>query len=382
MGLFQCSVRARSPFRANRGRPRRHGGAFEFFGCVPKEVWWDNAKTVATSILLGRQRQIQPRYAALASHYAFTPLFCMPRRGNEKPDAESTVKAVQRRFATPVPRAAHLDELNAALRQRCLAERERIVQSLFGPFKIADRFAEEQATAAPIPNTCFDACVIRPAAQVDKYQTVAFDCNRYSVPRPFAFQMVMVKGFVDQVVIVAAGQVIATHKRSLRKGTLVLNPIHYLAALGRRPGALDHSPVFQEFDVPDCFHTFRATLEEVHGTEAGARRFVKVLQLLVEHPLDRVRRAVEACQRDHLTSAETVIAKTQGFASLESQVRPSARANVDAIPASEVHVPLPDLSRFNQLLSGCGTPGDSPNESFTLHADVATAEGPSHVTFA
>ena len=91
--------------------------AFEFFGCIPKEVWWDNPKTVATLILLGRQRQIHPRYAALASHYAFNPLFCMPARGNEKPDAESTVKAVQRRFATPVPRAADLDELNSSLRQ-------------------------------------------------------------------------------------------------------------------------------------------------------------------------------------------------------------------------------------------------------------------------
>ena len=44
---------------------------------------------------------LHPRYAALAAHYAFDPHFCMPARGNEKPDAEITVKAVQRRFATP-----------------------------------------------------------------------------------------------------------------------------------------------------------------------------------------------------------------------------------------------------------------------------------------
>ena len=113
--------------------------AFEFFGCVPKEVWWDNPKTVATLILLGRQRQIHPRYAALASHYVFNPLFCMPARGNEKPDAESTVKAVQRRFATPVPRVADLDELNVIFANAVQAERERIVQSLFGPFKIGTR---------------------------------------------------------------------------------------------------------------------------------------------------------------------------------------------------------------------------------------------------
>ena len=167
----------------------------------------------------------------------------MPARGNEKPDAESTVKAVQRRFATPVPRVADLDELNASLRQFCQAERERIVQSLSGPFKIGVRFAEEEAAAAPLPTHGFDACVIRPAASVDKYQTVAFDCNRYSVPRPFADQMVTVKGYVDRVVIVAAGQVIATHVRSLNRGTLILEPIHYLATLGRKPGALDHACV-------------------------------------------------------------------------------------------------------------------------------------------
>ena len=150
--------------------------AFEFFGAVPAEVWWDNPRTVATTILQGRRAaRLHPRYAALASHYAFEPRFCMPGRGNEKPDAEGTVKAVQRRFATPVPRAADLAELNAWLRRRCEAERQRVVQSLFGPFAIRDRLAEDLAAAAPLPPHRFDPCVVRPAVAVDKYQTVAFD---------------------------------------------------------------------------------------------------------------------------------------------------------------------------------------------------------------
>ena len=33
--------------------------AFEFFGCVPKEVWWDNPKTVAT-LILARTRTTAP----------------------------------------------------------------------------------------------------------------------------------------------------------------------------------------------------------------------------------------------------------------------------------------------------------------------------------
>jgi transposase len=238
-----------------------HGlvAAFEVFAAVPKEVWWDNPKTVATLILQGRQRRLHPRYAALASHYVFDPRFCMPGHGNEKPDAESTVKAVQRRFATPVPRVADLDELNRSFRGRCEGERPRVVRSLTGPFTIRDRLAEELAAATPLPAHRFDPCVIRPAVPVDKYQTVAFDGSRYSVPRALAFQMVTVKGYVDRVVVAARGQVVASHQR--RPGEpMVLEPTHYPAALDRRPGALDHAPVFRDWRLPACFADFRAEL--------------------------------------------------------------------------------------------------------------------------
>ena len=168
---------------------------------------------------------------------------------------------MQKRFATPVPRVADLDELNTFFRKRCEAERDRVVQSLFGPFTIKDRLAEDLAAAAPLPRHRFDPCVIKPAVAVDKYQTVAFDCNRYSVPRRFAFEMVTVKGYVDRVVIVAKGQVVATHERSLEKQTMILDPIHYLATLDRKPGALDHAPVFRDWKLPACFAGFRAELE-------------------------------------------------------------------------------------------------------------------------
>jgi transposase len=326
--------------------------AFEFHGAVPKEVWWDNPRTVATLILQGRDRQLHPRYAALASHYVFEPLFCMPARGNEKPDAEGTVKAVQRRFATPVPRVANLNELNILFRNRCEAERQRVVHSLFGPFTIQDRLAEDLVAATPLPAHRFDPCVIRPAMAVDKYQTVAFDGNRYSVPRAFAFRMVTVKGYVDRVVIVAEGQTVATHERCLDKQTMVLDPIHYLATLGHKPGALDHAPVFRDWKLPVCFGAFRAALEGLHGRLGGARRFVRVLQLLGEHPLTRVHQAVEECHRAALTSAEAVIQRTRSLAAIETATRGGAALPPEPSTIPHVQVPLPDLSRFNQLLSG------------------------------
>jgi transposase len=325
--------------------------AFEFFGAVPKEVWWDNPKTVATLILLGRERQLNPRYAALASHYAFSPLFCMPARGNEKPDAEGTVKAVQKRFATPVPRVADLNELNAFFRKRCEVERDRVVQSLFGPFTIKDRLAEDLAAASPVPEYRFDPCVVKPGIGVDKYQSVAFDGNRYSVPRPFAFRMVTVKGYVAKVVIVADGQIVATHERSLEKHRMILDPLHFLATLGRKPGALDHAPVFRDWKLPACFAGFRAELERLHGAMGGSRRFVRVLQLLGEHPLTRVTQATDVCMRDHLNSAEAVIQRTRSLAAVEATKR-AATTSSDEPAAPRVDVPLPNLNHFNQLLSG------------------------------
>ena len=336
--------------------------AFEFYGAVAKEVWWDNPRTVATLILQGRDRRLHPRYAALASHYIFDPRFCMPARGNEKPDAEGTVKAVQRRFATPVPCVANLDELNTFFRNRCEAERERVVHSLFGPFTIKDRLAEDLAAATPLPAHRFDPCVVRPAVVVDKYQTVAYDGNRYSVPRSFAFRMVTVKGYINRVVIAAEGQTVATHERCSDKQTMILDPVHYLATLGRKPGALDHAPVFRDWKLPACFADFRATLEGHHGAPGGSRRFVRVLQLLGEHPLTRVHQAVEECLRNHVDSAEAVIQRTRTLAAIEAATRGGASPSAEPSLIPHVQVPLPDLSRFNQLLSGPDV--DSPVSVF------------------
>ena len=178
------------------------------------------------------------------------------------------------------------------------------------------------------------------------------------MPRPFAFQMVTVKGYVAKVVIVAHGQVVATHERSLEKHTMILDPIHYLATLGRKPGALDHAPVFRDWKLPACFAEVRAELERIHGGMSGSRRFVRVLQLLGEHPMSRVTQAIEACLRDHLHSAEAVIQRTRSLAAIEATKRERAATPCDEPAAARVDVPLPDLSRFNQLL--CSPAADRP----------------------
>jgi transposase len=325
--------------------------ALEFFAAVPREVWWDNPKTVATLILRGRHRQLHPRYAALASHYTFEAKFCLPAQAHEKPDVESGVRAVQRRFATPVPHVADLTELNEHMRTRCLDERRRTVRSASGAFTIGDRFAEEVAAAARLPQRAFDPCIERQAV-ADKYQTVAFDTNRYSVPRPWAFRSVTVKGYVDRVVVTAGGQVVAEHPRCYGHSQQVLDPVHFLATLERRPAALDHAPVYRDWRPTVALAGLRRELEAKYGTPGGTRQFIRVLQLLGEHPQSRIERAIAACRAGHAVSAEAIIQRTRALAAAEAGRSCHIAHSYENASLPRVSVPPPDLSRFNRLLGG------------------------------
>ena len=327
--------------------------AFAFFGCVPREVWWDNPKTVVKEIFKGRERRPNERYFALASHYRFEPLYCMPARGNEKPYVENRVRVLQRQWATPVPRAAHLGTFNAYLRERCVGEVGRTVSGY--QETIGQRFCRDRAAAAPLPQTPFDACVVQ-AGCVDKYQTVRFDKNRYSVPRTCAFRDVTVKGYVDRVEVVANGAVAARHARNYGEGEQVLDPLHYLAALDRRPAALDHAPVLRDWKLPEPFTRLRQELEQSHGPPAGARHYVRVLQLLAEHPLSLVQQAVEAALAASEIHHERIAARVARLAcrgddvGLGQVVTPGCQS--EAADLGRYQVPRPDLSRFDQLLDG------------------------------
>jgi len=322
-------------------------GAFDFYGCVPREVWWDNPTTVVRALCTGRERRLHERYAALASHYKFEPLFCMPARGNEKPRAENRVKDLQRQWATPVPSLPGRDALNAHLLARCRGQAEHTVAGQHEPIGV--RFLRDKAKALPMPSFPFAACISR-EVEVDKYQTVQFDNNRYSVPRAHAFCAVTVKGYIDHVEVVAVGQVVARHVRSYGQDEQVLDPLHYLAALERRPAALDHAPVLRDWKLPAAFATLRQAMERQHGPRAGCRHYIRVLQLMGDHPVGKVSEAVESCLGQEGLTAERIRAAVELLA-VAGGVTSAAAAGVGVTPLSQYQVPRPDLGLFNQLLS-------------------------------
>jgi hypothetical protein len=60
---------------------------FRVLGGVPQRGIFDNMKTAVDKIGSGKARQVNARFAAMASHYLFEPKFCNPAAGWEEPKA-------------------------------------------------------------------------------------------------------------------------------------------------------------------------------------------------------------------------------------------------------------------------------------------------------
>ena len=340
--------------------------AFQFFGCVPREVWWDNPKTVAEELLIGRDRRMNPRYAAFASHYAFEPLFCMPASGNEKPVVENRVKTLQRRWSTPVPIAKNMDELNVYLR-KCIENDQSRPATVAGsnatldaattsaasaPSKltIADVLKLDIQKSAALPRHSFEACVRQPA-MVDKYQMVRFDNIGYSVPRQVAFKAVTVKGFINHIEVVQDDKLVARHVRSYANGSEILDPLHYLKTLTRRPGALDHSNVYRDWQLPECFADLRSRLEQRHGGRSGVRHFVRVLQLLGDHTVPQVAAAIEQLRGAGAADADRIIRRVESSSMRQQNSHQADLHGLVRSDVTNVKVPSPGLSHFDSLLT-------------------------------
>ena len=186
------------------------------------------------------------------------------------------------------------------------------------------------------------------------------------MPRHCAFQTVSVKGYVDRVEIVFNGAVIATHSRSYKSGEQILDPLYYLVALGRRAAALDHSNVYKNWRLPAVFDELRDRLENRHGLRAGAKQYVRVLQLLAQNPMERVKQSIEQLRGPEGADADLIIRRVERYAAAARHSVESSGAILSAEEMSRpdmlsVEVPCPSLNHFDQFLPS-SSEGDHDHE--------------------
>jgi transposase len=266
-----------------------HNQAFAFFGGVPWRISYDNT-SIAVKEIAGRERALTTGFLRLQSHYLFKAHFCQPARGNEKGVVEGAVGFARRNFMVPVPEISNgLEGVNAQLLEQCRSDMERQLRGQDDTK--AELLKEDQSAFRELPAVPFEGCRKLSTAS-NSLSLVRFDHNDYSVPVEYAHRMVVVKGFVDRVEICRLTETIAMHPRLWTKEDISFDPLHYLALLERKPGALEHARPLSGWQLPECFEVLKRRLEDELEAD-GKREYIRVLRLLEKHSQEEVARAIE-----------------------------------------------------------------------------------------
>ncbi len=261
-----------------------HVAAFDFFGKVPQSILYDNTRIAVSRILGDGRRQRTRVFSELQSHYLFTDRFGRPGKGNDKGKVEGLVGLIRRNYLVPLPHAASFDVLNEDLLTAC---RRRLDDRLRGHDEtIGERMTRDLVAFHDLPPTPYDACE-KQAGRVSSLSLVRYRGTDYSVPTAWGHREVVIRGYVHEVVISCGAEIIARHVRSYEREDFVFDPLHYLALLEQKIGALDQAAPLAGWELPEAFATLRRLLEARMGKQ-GKREFVQVLRLMEVFRIDDV----------------------------------------------------------------------------------------------
>jgi transposase len=249
-----------------------HARAFAHLGGVPSRIAYDNLRPAVTRILVGGERTLTARFAALASHYLFEPCFCRPGVGHDKGGVEARGKAIRTQALVPIPSGTTLEGINGAL----LAQLDARVETRRSgsDHLIGALFAEEQPQ-------------LRPAAVafVAELATIATILPRalarvegayYSVPCRWAGLDLTAWIGATTVTIVGPDGRRIRHPR-LRFGQRSIDYRHYLSMLAQKPQAVRQVLPDLLRDLGTPFAAVWEALHDVHGPRDAARLFAKIL---------------------------------------------------------------------------------------------------------
>jgi transposase len=209
---------------------RGHVLAFEAFGGVPREILYDNLKSVVLD-RAGDHIRFHPRLLELAGHYHLAPKPCAPYRGNEKGKVERQIQYLRHSFFA-ARRFTSVDDLNAQLARWTteIAHVRRAPGHAEGR-PVGALLDDERPRLLPLPTHPFP-CGRVVGVTSGKTPYVRFDLNDYSIPHTLVRRPLTLIADEQQLRIVDGDTLVAEHARSYDRGQVIEQPAH-LAALAR-----------------------------------------------------------------------------------------------------------------------------------------------------
>jgi len=215
-----------------------HVLAFGAFGGAPRQILYDNLKSVVTE-REGQHVVFHPRILEAAGHYHFAPQPCAPYRGNEKGKVERTIQYLRHAFFA-ARGFRDVADLNAQLADWI----ERVAHARVVPGDperrtVAEAFASEQARLLPLPEHPLETDLVQPVSS-GKQPYVRFDKNDYSIPHTRIRQpLTLIASETLVRVTDATGDELARHVRSWDRGQIVEDSEHLRALAHEKRAARD-----------------------------------------------------------------------------------------------------------------------------------------------
>lgn len=320
-----------------------HKEAFAFFGGVPRAIWYDRLSQAVKRAIVGHRPQEQESFIAFRSHYLFQSRFCNPGEAHEKGLVENLVGYARRTYLVPVPEVDSFEELNALLRERCMAEAHRRLRG--ETLTIGELWEKERPHLLPLPTRPFPCCRTVPV-HANRFSLVTFQTNRYSVPVEHAGDPLFLRAYVDRIEVANGAGVVATHSRCHQREQDVLDVFHYLPLLRERPGAFDHAKPVKTWLHPAVLDRYLTELRTRLPHRMATLEFLRVVELCRIHRLEDVAAAVEQAMRCGSLGIETVLYLLR---IIDKPVQPIPGAPMESAPPCPT-VQDRDLSQYDRLL--------------------------------
>jgi transposase len=215
-----------------------HERAFWALGGIPRQILYDNMKTVVREHDHRGEPVFHPVFLDFASHYGFAPRLCRPYRPQTKGKVESGVGYIRKNFLCG--RAADdLEDLRRQSSAWCSETANRRVHGTTGRV-VWDAWIEEKLHLLPVTGRAPFAFIPEEIRRVSRDAFVSFQGNRYSVPWQMAGKEVTVTTRSGQLEISRGGKCIAAHTLCSGKNQTACLALHHegipLGAAGTQSG--------------------------------------------------------------------------------------------------------------------------------------------------
>lgn len=245
----------------------------EYAGGVYRIMVYDNMRVAIKKFVGPSEKEPTEALLKLSLYYHFNFRFCNIRKANEKGHVERSVEYIRRKAFSQRDSFVSLEEANKWLLATC-----NRLNSYYSRFTKGKRplelFKEEKAFLYPAPPR-FD-CAMLEQSRVDKYSTITYSTNHYSVPDHLVGQMVDIKIYPEKLICYHQNNRIYVHERQYERHGWHIVLDHYLGTLYYKPGALAGSQALKS--APE---NVRSVYENYF--RKSPRDFVELLLFAREH---------------------------------------------------------------------------------------------------